>query len=436
MSGESSEPSRAAKRVTDRAAADLLSSDHLAAIVDSPPGAGKSTFVVHAAAELAKQQDQVPIVAQTNAQADDLVRALLRQPGGLQIGRLTGSSGGSGLIPTNDLLIESKIDDLADCHVVVGTAAKWAYTANSIWPYDAGIIDEAYQMRSDQLLYVGQIFERVLMVGDPGQLDPFSPIDDARWRGYADGPINPAVATVLHNHPTSPVHRLPISWRLPELCAPLVSEAFYPTMPFDAGTTSSDRRIAVTGSSGTDVDKAIELAADSGWSFLELPERVAPPTDREAVEAVAEVVVRLLELDVSIYDSTRDPENAALGADQVAVGVVLATNGRRFDWSSIVRRPVSASTPQPSLSTLRIGCKAASRRCRRRAPPAVRAGIRIGVPSRDGQTLRCCSLVTVKPASWSDGQAFPTCSTRTPATRRFGSVPPSRSLTDGKRTRS
>lgn len=75
-------------------------------------------------------------------------------------------------------------------------------------------------MRSDQLLYVGQVFERALLVGDPGQLNPFSPIDDTRWRGYADGPINPAIATVLHNHPDSPLHRLPVSRRLPELCAP------------------------------------------------------------------------------------------------------------------------------------------------------------------------------------------------------------------------
>ena len=81
VTSRSSNPEKAAKEVTDRAAADVSSGDHLAVIVDSPPGAGKSTFVVGTAATLAKQQDQVPIVAQTNAQADDLVRSLLRQPG-------------------------------------------------------------------------------------------------------------------------------------------------------------------------------------------------------------------------------------------------------------------------------------------------------------------------------------------------------------------
>lgn len=322
MTPQAPNPHGAAKSVTDRAAADLLSGDHLAVIVDSPPGAGKSTFVVSTAARLAKQQDQVPIVAQTNAQADDLVRSLLREPGELQVGRLTGSSGGGGLGPDDRLTVSSSINDLDDCSVIVGTSAKWGYVANDIWPYDAGIIDEAYQMRSDQLLYVGQIFKRALMVGDPGQLDPFSPIDDSRWRGYADGPINPAIATVLHNHPSSPVHRLPVSWRLPALCAPLISEAFYPTMPFEAGTTTLDRHLGVGGAGAGLVDQSIVLAADTGWSFLELPERTTPPTDREAVATVAEIVVRLLTLDVTVDDASRAPSSARLDGAQLAVGVV------------------------------------------------------------------------------------------------------------------
>lgn len=315
-------PTKAAKKVTDQAAADILSGDHQAVIVDSPPGAGKSTFVVATAITLAKDQGQVPIVAQTNAQADDLVGSLLRQKPRLQIGRIIGTSGGTALTDADRLTVATKIGDLDHCDVVVGTAAKWGYVAKDIWPYEAGIIDEAYQMRSDQLLFVGQIFKRALMVGDPGQLDPFSPIDDSRWRGYADGPINPAVATVLHNHPTSPVHRLPVSWRLPALCAPLVSEAFYPTMMFEAGTTVSERGLKVKGAGTSAADKAITIAAESGWAFLELPARTAPPTDREAVATVAEVVIRLLTLGVKVHDSARQPTAAPLRADHLAVGVV------------------------------------------------------------------------------------------------------------------
>lgn len=316
------DPSAAAKRVTDKAAADILSGAHRAVIVDSPPGAGKSTFVVRTAAKLTKTLDeQVPIVAQTNAQADDLVGSLREKFARLHVGRLIGS-GGTDLEDGPKLTVSKDVTALSDCDIVVGTAAKWGYVTDKIWPYSVGIIDEAYQMRSDQLLYVGPIFERALMVGDPGQLDPFSPVDDERWRGYADGPINPAVATVLHNHPSSPIHRLPVSWRLPTRCAPLVSEAFYPTMPFTAGTGPSDRRLKLGKMSGTAVDKTIAVAADAGWAFLELPDRVAPPTDREAIATVCEVAIRLLAGGVTVHDSSRTPADGPLVAEHLAIGVV------------------------------------------------------------------------------------------------------------------
>lgn len=321
MTAPTTDPSAAAALVTGQATADLLSGDHRAVIVDSPPGAGKSTFVVSTAITLTGHYDQIPIIAQTNAQADDLVNSLVARNTDISIGRLTGSSGCS-LTSAGRLSVSKSFDDLDACQIVVGTSAKWSYVANDIYPLDVGIIDEAYQMRSDQLLYVGQAFNRALMVGDPGQLDPFSPIDDSRWRGYEDGPINPAVVTVRYNHPTSPVHRLPISWRLPGLCAPLVSDAFYPTMPFGAGTTVADRRLTIRESDGSVIDRAIGLASEAGWSFLELPARVAPPTDKEAIATVAATAIRLLTAGITVHDSVRQPIEGALEARRIAIGVV------------------------------------------------------------------------------------------------------------------
>jgi hypothetical protein len=62
-----------------------------ALVVDSPPGAGKSTLVVAAARTLVRDlgSDTVPVVVQTNNQADDLVRRL--GLAGLRAGRLVGS---------------------------------------------------------------------------------------------------------------------------------------------------------------------------------------------------------------------------------------------------------------------------------------------------------------------------------------------------------
>ncbi len=60
-------------------------------MVDSPPGAGKSTLVVRAARELAAAGEQLMIVAQTNAQVDDLADRLAVADPGLPVGRLHGT---------------------------------------------------------------------------------------------------------------------------------------------------------------------------------------------------------------------------------------------------------------------------------------------------------------------------------------------------------
>jgi hypothetical protein len=94
-------------------------------------------------------------------------------------------------------------------------------------------------------------------VGDPGQLDPFS--------------------------------TLPVSWRLPALAAPVVSEAFYPFTGFAAATGASDRRMGwnTRPFGQTAFDLALETAAGTGWALFELGHRHTPPTDAEAIAAGA-----------------------------------------------------------------------------------------------------------------------------------------------------
>jgi hypothetical protein len=69
--------------------ADLRSGRHPGVVVDSPPGAGKSTLVVRAAIDIAERGDPLIVVAQTNEQVDDLVVRLADQAPDLEIGRLT-----------------------------------------------------------------------------------------------------------------------------------------------------------------------------------------------------------------------------------------------------------------------------------------------------------------------------------------------------------
>src|SRR4051812_8378013 len=82
-------PAVAAARVIDAVLRDLSSGDHRGVVVDSPPGAGKSTLVVRAAGELAASGTPLMIVAQTNEQVDDLIERLGGRSPTVTVGRLS-----------------------------------------------------------------------------------------------------------------------------------------------------------------------------------------------------------------------------------------------------------------------------------------------------------------------------------------------------------
>ncbi len=349
------ERSAAARAVIERVTADLLSGLHRGVIVDSPPGAGKSTLVVELAKRLADTGEPVMIVAQTNEQVDDLVDRLATTHGqaddtaagedrkGLTIGRLSAS----GYVPTERVVrhlggpdardhcvtVAGKVADLGRPAVTVATAAKWARTAEADWPEGGwrwAILDEAYQMRSDGLLAIAPRFAAgtALFVGDPGQLDPFATIDGDRWAGSAWDPTDSAVAVVRAHNPDLPVHRLPYSWRLPASAAPLVCKAFYPFTPFEAGSGPQDRAMKVSdiGSASAGpasiagfVDQVIDLASETGWALFELPARHTVRTDTEALEACARLAARLVRREAVVFDPAY-AEGRTVSAERIAIG--------------------------------------------------------------------------------------------------------------------
>lgn len=292
------DPGAAAGRATAAILDDTLHGTARGIVVDSPPGAGKSTLVVRAALELASAGRPLMVVAQTNAQVDDLVVRLAEKDPGLPVGRLHSNDSDpydKVLDGLANVRKSAKAADLGGLDVVISTAAKWAHVKN-VEPWGHAIVDEAYQMRSDALLAVAGLFERALFVGDPGQLDPFSIVGADQWAGLSYDPSASAVSTLLAHNPQLPQHRLPVSWRLPASAAPLVSDAFYPYTPFRSGTDHGDRRLSFgVASDGSAPDRVLDEAAESGWGLLELPARHTPRTDPEAVRAVALVVRRLLD---------------------------------------------------------------------------------------------------------------------------------------------
>jgi hypothetical protein len=330
-----------ARAVTDAILGDLAKADR-GVVVDSPPGAGKSTLVVAAAASLAERGERVIVVGQTNDQVDDLIDRLASEHGVLRIGRLSAQD----YIPADrvhkhqNVTVSSSIADLSDHPLVIATAAKWAMLSSSgladagpRWPW--AIVDEAYQMRSDALLRIAHLFDKALFVGDPGQLDPFSTVETERWLGLNWDPMSSAVAVLLVNNPGIPVHTLPVSWRLPATAAPVVSSAFYPFSGFTAATELSDRGMTWnTRPFGmTSVDLALQTAADTGWALYELPHRHALRTDGEAVDACAELAARAL-LRGAVTTSERGQHGVT--AERIAIGVA------HRDQAAAVRRALRA----------------------------------------------------------------------------------------------
>ncbi|MEU5408727.1 AAA domain-containing protein [Nocardia asteroides] len=318
---------------------DLRDASHRAIVVDSPPGAGKSTLVVRAARQLAEDDDQRMIVAQTNEQVDDLIDRLAGADPALRIGRLSSAAyvTSERVDQHANVRVATKPADLADRAIVIGTAAKWATVTDGSWSH--AIIDEAYQMRSDMLLRIANRFDRGLFVGDPGQLDPFATVETARWAGLTWDPTMSAVSVMLANNTGIPIHRLPVSWRLPATAAPVVSRAFYPFTGFESGTGFGDRRMEFTTRGlGGPIDAVLEEAAGTGWGWYELPARHTLRTDREAVRALADIAARLIERGAITHS---EAGSRPITVDRVAVGTA------HRDQADAVRTALRGTAAEP-----------------------------------------------------------------------------------------
>lgn len=298
---------------------DLLQSDQRTVMVDSPPGAGKSTLVRDLGIRWS-ERTQLPVVTQTNDQADDLTRAVARElgPRGGRVGRLHASTS---YTPPPDFIghpiirPDTDIQALHDCDVVIAPGAKWAHVRDSHWPL--AMIDEAYQMRSDLLMSIANLFDRLLLVGDPGQLRPFTTTDERLVRGLPLSPLDTAAGTILVTHPDSPKVALPVSWRLPPSAAVVISSSFY-TAPFVAGSRPEDRMLDLgVGPVNDELDETLRIGAQEGWALLELPEAHLPATDPDVVAAISDLVERLLQGSPRLNDENggRDltPEDIAIG---------------------------------------------------------------------------------------------------------------------------
>jgi hypothetical protein len=294
-------------------------------VVTAPAGAGKSHLIASAVCRARSSGLRVAVAAPTNDQAFGLVGAIARRHG--MVESVT-------FVPASDVTLPPDVASLPGVQelsakeasgepLIVGTLSKLgdAFARGSLGTRDLLLMDEAFQADAAKYFAVAGLAGLHLLVGDGGQISPFSTIDDpTRWRGLPEDPLQTSVGVLLRNRPQTPVHRLPITRRLDGRAA-RVARLFYPDLPFDPAVLPGVRELTLRrAAAATPLDAALDVAACRGWAHLELPQAAVLQADPEAVEVIAGLVRRLFDRKPRAR-CERHPEPAELRPEQVAVGV-------------------------------------------------------------------------------------------------------------------
>lgn len=307
-----------------------------AVIVNSPPGAGKTWAVERLGAQALNMGERCMVATQTNEQAFDLVRRLAEDfPRQLVW-----------LFAKSDLELPAVLKRLEDRNlrvarkgaeiptgpaIVVSNAAKWSWLMNDIQPFDLQVVDEGFQLHDYRFLQIAGLAERVIVVGDPGQIDPVVRADVERWRSEPSGPHIPCPRGLLERFGDAVTQiDFPISRRLPPGTVSIVQPAFYPRLPFRALAATEDRRLIVDVAGTTPIDAAIDIAARSSLALVELPPRITGESDEEMSATIVNMVERLMErnAEVEIDGARRRLDAPMVGVSCAHVSQVSAVKER------------------------------------------------------------------------------------------------------------
>ena len=190
-----------------------------ATVIKAPPGAGKSTTCSSVVALHVSYGHRVAVATPTRAQGQDLAQTIAARFPSVQVVWF-GKDGPDGV-----RVIENKDDLPAGEHVAIGTVARWGYYGLN--DYDLLVVDEAWQVTDAAFGKIAGIAERIVLMGDPGQIAPVVTVNVAQWAADIDSPVAPAPNALRHRHPSIPVIELPATWRFGADSARIVSAGFY-----------------------------------------------------------------------------------------------------------------------------------------------------------------------------------------------------------------
>lgn len=153
--------------------------------------------------------------------------------------------------------------------ILVATTAKWSLV-DLHFPFDVVFVEEAWQLAWADFMLLGQVAERFVLIGDPGQIPPVVSVDVLRWETSPRPPHIAAPRVILEDlRQRIEQWQLPTTRRLPHDAAALVRQ-FY-DFDFGAFAQPGERAIlASRGGNGT-VDKVIDLLGHNSIAALTIP---------------------------------------------------------------------------------------------------------------------------------------------------------------------
>jgi hypothetical protein len=265
------------------------------AVIQAPPGSGKTWLLLKTVAKSAVLGRRVAIATQTNAQAGDICRRFARDYPKLRVIRFASARGAqTDLGDSIEWETETSAIPTTSC-VVVATTAKWALV-NIFVPFDVVFVEEAWQMGWADFMLLGQVAERFVLIGDPGQISPVVSVDVARWETSPRPPHIAAPRVILEDPRQRPERwQLPATRRLPYDTAALVRQ-FY-DFEFGATAQAGERGVVASlGGKGAE-DGVIDALARHSVAALSIPTPdEGPPMyhDSELAAHAATLVKRLL----------------------------------------------------------------------------------------------------------------------------------------------
>ena len=323
----------------------VVSGDRLA-VIKAPPGSGKTHLLIEIAALAVGLGMRIAIGAQTNTQADDICVRLAREYPGLVTVRFASASA-----PPRDLGPgvgwETASRDLpGGASMVVGTVAKWGLV-DLHEPFDLLFIDEAWQMSWADFMLTGQVSERFVLIGDPGQISPVVTIPVERWEMSPRAPHRAAPSLILQDPAIERLEgTIDVCRRLPFDTVEFV-RAFY-DFPFEPVAQPGDRYVKVRGTgNGHALDPALKRLGDVSVAAVTVrtdPEGPPFEVDDAVARVAADVVHRLLDRGADIADgiseATIKPQDIGIAATHRVMNSAIA------DALGGLRSEVRVDTPE------------------------------------------------------------------------------------------